>query len=207
MLKRINSQFQLTIAQETHLAAISHANMPTEWDKTNQLISTLKKSINSQLNTIQNEKCCYCGLQLWETSRGEIEHIAPKKGRPKAYPEFTFTKKNLALACEYCNGSSKKGQKNIILRYNANYDNCEFKLVHPYFDEPKLHYEWVNNKTKIQIRHKTWKGKYSIILFGLDQPSMSNARGKQHIYERKVTKIAQKQKYIDLFKRIITFKR
>lgn len=206
MLNRIINDIQLTDEEDTYLAEILINNRPDEWERNTVMMNNIKKSINTQLNLFQNEKCCYCGLKLWETSRGEIEHIAPKRGRPKAYPEFTFTKKNLALACEYCNGSSKKGQKDIILKYNANYNRCEFKLVHPYFDDPDLHYEWVNNKTKIQIRHKTGKGQYSISLFKLDQPSMSDARGKQYIYERKVAKIAQKQRYINLFKRIISFR-
>lgn len=199
-------EFQLSAEQETHLNSIPDNDKPTEWDRNNNIMNGIKKSITDQLNITQNGKCCYCGLSLWETSRGEIEHIAPKRGRPTPYPEFTFTKKNLALACEYCNGSSKKGQKNIISRYNVSYDNCEFKLVHPYFDDPNLHYEWVNNKTKIQIRSQTLKGKYSIMLFELDQPQMAIARGKQYVYERTVAKLEREQKYINLFKRIISFK-
>ena len=206
MFNKINSEFQLDTTQETHLSSIPDINKPREWDKNNNIINGIKRSITDQLNITQNGKCCYCGLPLWETSRGEIEHIAPKKARPKSYPEFTFTKKNLALACEYCNGSSKKGQKDIVSKYDVNYDNCEFELVHPYFDDPNLHYEWVNNETQIQVRHKTSKGKYSIMLFGLDQPAMSNARAKQKIYEREVSKIVKRKRYYDLFKRIVKFK-
>ncbi|MCF1713324.1 hypothetical protein L0U88_01620 [Flavihumibacter sp. RY-1] len=205
MINQIHNALVLTQQQETHLAGIVVNRRPAEWDKTNAIMTDIKGSILSQLDGFQKQKCCYCGLQLWETSRGEIDHIAPKGARPRAYPEFTFEKKNLVLSCEYCNGSSKKGQTDIVFRYNTNYSDCEFKIVHPYFDNPYSHYEWVNTRTQIQLRHKTWKGKYSILLFQLDTIGQANARGKQRIYEKKLNNIKVVKDLYDRFKRIIYF--
>lgn len=206
MINQINNTVTLTQQQDDHLAGIAIANRPAEWDKTNATMTAIKTSITTQLDGFQNQKCCYCGLQLWETARGEVDHIAPKGARPKAYPEFTFEKPNLALSCEYCNGSSKKGQTDIVFRYNANYSNCEFKIVHPYFDNPNAHYEWVNTRTQIQLRHRTWKGKYSILLFELDTTGQANARGKQRIYEKKVNRIRVVNNLFNRFKQIVLFK-
>jgi uncharacterized protein (TIGR02646 family) len=203
MIHQLNNIFILTDEQENHMSGIPDSDKPDEWVKTNAFMTNIRASITAQLDGFQNQKCCYCGLDLWETGRGEIEHIAPKSSRQRAYPEFTFEKQNLALACEYCNGSSKKGETDIVLRYSPTYSNCEFKLVHPYFDNPNDHYEWINNKTQIVVRHRTWKGKYSIILFHLHKHA--NARAKQHIYERKVNRLRIYNNIIDRFKQIISF--
>lgn len=203
MINQIANIFTLSAQQENHLAGIPNAQKPAEWERSTVMMNGIKVSVTNQLDTIQKEKCCYCGLQLWETGRGEIDHIAPKASRKMAFPEFTFTKQNLALACEYCNGSSKKGETNTVFRYNANYANCEFKIVHPYFDDPNVHYEWINERTKIVIRHKTWKGKYSIILFGLHE--QANARAKQRIYEKRINRFRTVQNIYSRFKQIISF--
>jgi len=205
MLNQITRTFSLTEVEEIHIASVPDNKKSDEWGRGTNLMNIIKSSIATQLNEIQNQKCCYCGLQLWETGRGEIEHIAPRASRIKAYPEFTFEKMNLALACEHCNGSSKKGEKNVIFRKHAVYRHCEFKLVHPYFDNPQDHYEWINEITKIVIRHKTWKGLYSIILFKLKD--LAIARAKQYIYEQKVNERMTDQETKEKYNRIISFER
>lgn len=205
MINQITSVFTLTQDEENHISLIADALKPDEWIRGTMMMKGMRASITSQLDIIQNQKCCYCGLQLWETARGEIEHIAPKSSRQRAYPEFTFTKQNLALSCEYCNGSSKKGETNIVFRYNAKYSDCEFKIVHPYFDNPDQHYQWINQGTKIMISNRTWKGKYSIILFGLKD--LASARAKQRIYERKVNRKIIANNLLNKFISIIKFQR
>lgn len=205
MINQLTNTFNLTTEQEDFISNIIHSSKVYEWNKGTTNMKEIKSSISSQLNHFQNQKCCYCGLELWETSRGEIEHIAPKGSRKKAYPEFTFTKHNLAISCEYCNGSSKKGERDIIFRYNQNYSACEFNIVHPYFDNPKNHYNWINHDTKILISHKTWKGKYSIILFGLKD--LAIARAKQKNYENKIQRKILINNYLDIFLSIINFNR
>lgn len=205
MVNQIVQIFTLTPSQENHINAIPDANKPDEWKRSTIVMDAIRSSIKDQLDLIQNQKCCYCGLQLWETARGEIDHIAPKASRQAAYPEFTFVKQNLALSCEYCNGSSKKGETNVVFRYNSIYSDCEFKIVHPYFDNPNDHYEWINESTKIVVRHKSWKGKYSIILFGLKE--LANARAKQRIYEKKLNRIKMIDNIINRFNTIINFRK
>jgi uncharacterized protein (TIGR02646 family) len=205
MVNQITKIFTLTQEQENHIALITDAKKPDEWERGTNMMRGIRSSITTQLDTIQNKKCCYCGLQLWETGRGEVDHIAPKASRQKPYPQFTFEKQNLALSCEYCNGSNKKGEKNVVLQEDVIYANCKFKLVHPYFDNPNQHYEWINQRTKIVIRHRSWKGLYSIIIFQLKD--QANARAKQRIFERRVNRINAINSVYDRFKKIILFSR
>lgn len=202
MIKRIRNTITLTTAQVTYIAGLSNADKPRAW-KNDKIGTEIKESATLQLDDIQDSKCCYCGLQLWETGRGEIDHIASKSGRKKSYPEFTFELKNIALACEHCNGSSKKGERDVVFKYNTVYDNCTFKIVHPYYDDPDSHYMYINNRTQIIIKHKTWKGRYSIILFGLEL--LTNARSKQVTYEKKVNRFKPIKTIYNRFLRIINF--
>lgn len=203
MINQITNRFTLTRSQKEYIDSVPINDRAAAWDQNTKIVSEIKKSIKEQLDDIQNQKCCYCGLRLWETSRGEIEHIAPKAGRKKAYPEFAFTTENLALACEYCNGSSKKGEVDTILRHDVNYSDVLFKIVHPYFDKPSVHYEWLNSSTQITVRHKTWKGKYSIILFGLEK--LATARAKQIMWEKKTTRVNSINELRTRFLKVITF--
>lgn len=102
-----------------------------DWDSGKTINKEIKESIKKQLLLWQNEKCVYCGLKLGGTSREEIEHIAPRH----LYPEFEYTTKNLAMSCQFCNSSSKKGTKNTIKVRNIYYNNCTFTIVHPYYDD------------------------------------------------------------------------
>jgi uncharacterized protein (TIGR02646 family) len=149
------------------------------WDTPpNANIQAIKTKIRNQLNVVQNV-CSYCGLKLGGTSNGEIEHIAPK-GKSKN-PEFTFTLKNLTLACHLCNFSEKKGQNETINNKAKTYKRCNFLLVHPYFDDPNDHYEWTDNVVEllIQVRNSSPKGLFSINMFGLDTPTMNELRAAQ----------------------------
>lgn len=145
-------------------------------------IKAIKAKISQQL--IDNQEICsYCGLKLWGTSNGEVEHIAPKASFRN--PEFTFTLKNLTLACHYCNGFSKKGTRPIILEGNRIYSKCTFNIVHPYFDNPEDHYEWTDNELQILIQSKNGsaKGQFSIELFELAAPLMNEFRAQQIRFE------------------------
>lgn len=201
MIQQILQLFTLTQEQEILIASFVPAERADEWDRGTNVMNAIKSSITTQLNEIQREKCCYCGLQMWETGRGEIEHIAPKAARGKSYPQFSFEKQNLALACEYCNGSSKKGETDVVLTEHAVYNQCTFKLVHPYFDNPDDHYEWINEETKVVITHRTPKGKYSIDLFELHD--LAEARAKQQMFERKKAPLKVDDALFQRFRQII----
>lgn len=147
-------------------------------------VDAFKVSLKAKLIKTQKNKCAYCGLTLEETSRIEIEHIAPKGGASRIkHPEFMFTINNLVLSCNFCNSPSKKGFKETIDVKDADYNKCTFKIVHPYFDDPTQHYSWVENDFAILIQGNSPKGIRSIAMFQLDSSAQSIARAKQVIFE------------------------
>ncbi|MFM5432953.1 retron system putative HNH endonuclease [Aeromonas veronii] len=137
----------------------------------------LKSIIKKQLEKLQGNECAFCGLDL-ETRVSQIEHIAPKGA--KLYPQFTFEKNNLILACSLCNGFEKKGTANTITTLDkVNYKNCAFKIIHPYFDNPDDHLEYEeDNGLRFLIRAKSDKGVNTIELFELDSVAMTKERYK-----------------------------
>jgi uncharacterized protein (TIGR02646 family) len=205
MIYKISKNYKLTAIQDQYLSGFPGVQSLQAWNSQTNVIKEIKESIRSQLSQIQNNKCCYCGLSLEETSRIEIDHIAPKSSRKKSYPEFAFKESNLALSCELCNGSSRKGEADTILSYSSAYNYCKFKLVHPYFDDPQKHYKWINSKLRVVISHTSWKGKYSIILFGLNKEARISARAKQRNFEKEIQRQKIKQNVINKAKRIINF--
>jgi len=153
-----------------------------DWNKNTKNLKGIKAHIHHELNTLQNNECAYCGLTMWEVTQAQIEHIAPK-GSEKTffYPQFTFEAANLVLACSLCNGSSMKGTFRTISMLHADYNKCEFNIVHPYFDEPNDHYFWADSEYKTIIGDKTSKGKQSIKIFELNSTIRTEARAKQFI--------------------------
>lgn len=154
-----------------------------EWDLKTPQLAELKVRLRVQLKKIQGNRCAYCGLKFDETSNSEIEHIAPKGGaiRPK-YTKFVFIPYNLVLACHLCNSPVKKGRHDTINQLEINYKLCDFNIVHPYFDDPDDHYDWVPAGGEILISKKTIKGENSIRLFDLDGSAHSEARAKLLLY-------------------------
>lgn len=187
MIKQITRTFTLSSAEENTLKSLTPFS-PGIWDSTR--VKDIKENIHNQLIIIQNYNCCYCGLKVNEGGRAELEHIANKGGKQRpVYNEFVFTKKNLAIICQFCNSSSKKGQQDVLDNVDlTNYDNCTFKIVHPYFDNPDLHYSWSTGKYKILISHISNKGEKSIKLFGLDSEAHTMARAKQKMFEDKLSR-------------------
>jgi uncharacterized protein (TIGR02646 family) len=179
MINRINIRLSFSQDEQNQLDNIKpHNNVM--WDTPpNDEVKSIKSSIRNRLLNNQSYICAYCGLELGGTSEGQIEHIAPKA----KYPHFTFEKDNLAMACHYCNGFSKKGNHHTIAILNQDYSNCSFKLVHPYYDTPNNHYGWVSEEKKILIQSKSDKGTYSIKMLKLDDSRMSELRGKKIIAE------------------------
>ena len=176
--------FKLTLAQRDLDSLTKIAPWEgSHWDTPpNDDIGNIKNDIRRQLELTQT-KCSYCGLKLKGTSKGEIEHIAAKAYY--RHPEFTFTLKNLTLACNWCNRPEKKGNKETISVKRANYDDCEFLLVHPYLDNPEEHYEWTDNTVEllIQVRDDSPKAIFSIAMFELDTPEMNEHRAAQLRFE------------------------
>ncbi|MED2708447.1 hypothetical protein [Bacillus toyonensis] len=182
MLKKIEGKIRFAKKHKKYLRKLRPWN--GKWGIVNKEINMLKKHIRTQLANFQDNKCAYCGLTLNETSGSEIEHIVPKGGdKQPIHPQFTFTPYNLSLSCHLCNGPVKKGKKDTIITLDINYRLCEFSIVHPYFDDPKDHFDWIPKGKKILISDRTPKGKKSIEIFKLDDTAHNEARAKLANYE------------------------
>lgn len=205
MINQIPSTYNLSI-QEQNLIDLLIPFQPGIWNSST--VKDVKAEIHKQLLNIQNNNCCYCGLKVNEGGRAEIEHIANKGGKKRpAYTEFVFTKENLAIICQFCNSSSKKGQEDILDNVDlTNYNNCTFKIVHPYFDNPDSHYTWTKGRYKILISSISTQGNKSIELFGLDSESHTFARAKQAMFENKLSKYNQSIQIRNRIAEIFSFK-
>lgn len=146
-------------------------------------IKKLTNHIFSELEQLQGNYCIYCGMSFEVTSGKQVEHIAPKgEGR---YPQFMFEGLNLVLSCALCNGFEKKERKEfwntIEGAVAANYEDCEFTIVHPYFHDPKDHFEFLYNYDhdgEVIIRGISPKGICSISTFKLDEEPLTTERAK-----------------------------
>ena len=177
MIEQLNLALTYTQAELNHLnGLVPHTK--DMWDKPpSDDVKLIKTRIKHVLLANQNDVCGYCGLDLGGTSEGQIEHIAPKA----KYPEYTFERGNLVMACHYCNGFSKKGNHHTISNLVVVYTNCTFKLVHPYYDDPSIHYEWIAQDKKIILKGISAKGLYSVKIFKLAEPKMTELRARKVI--------------------------
>jgi uncharacterized protein (TIGR02646 family) len=191
-LRQIEGQVLLTPELRTFIQ-----NMPElegyEWEGNKLLrppwtwgdgtkIKNLTQYISQSLDELQGEYCVYCGMRFDVTSGKKIEHIAPKgNGR---YPEFMFHTLNLVHACELCNGFEKKERDDYwdtVETLDDNYEDCEFKIVHPYIDPPGNHFELNYDKVngKVLIKGISPQGIRSIKTFKLDEEPLTTERAKQ----------------------------
>ncbi|MAT59766.1 MAG: TIGR02646 family protein [Ignavibacteriae bacterium] len=147
------------------------------WDKISKKV---KNEISKKLFSINGFKCTYCERDLVGLTPG-IDHLANKA----AYPEFTFVPVNLFYSCNYCNSSSVKGQKETINKLSPFYSHCDFKIVHPYYDNPdsEIFYQDID-RIFIDYARCTQKGKNTIDFFNLSSYIMTNIRSRQLILER-----------------------
>ena len=141
---------------------------------------SIKNEISTKLLNNQEFKCVYCERYLIGLGH-EIDHFAHKADNPN----YTFNPTNLFYSCRFCNSSSRKGQKNVVMAHSNFYNRCVFNIVHPYFndvnaeiifkDQDRIDYDW-DNCTEL--------GKNTITFFGFDDPIMTNIRARQLVFER-----------------------
>ena len=204
MLQKINQRVRFNNKIKRYIKYLKPL-IGGEWDSKDILNKELKSHLKKQLTIYQNNKCAYCGLSLNETGKTEIEHVAPKGGskRPK-YPQYAYTTYNLVLSCNLCNSPIKKGMIDTVEKLDKlNYKNCTFNIIHPYFDDPADHVEFIARGNKIIIIPKTDKGQKSIDIFQLDNETHCSARAKQVYYEKAEDSLAMES----LLTEIITYKR
>lgn len=172
MIEQVPFVLQLTIDEHRRLVELKPWN--GKWD--DGTVSDIREKIKMQLVNNQSV-CAYCGLPFKGSKDKQIEHIAPKANYRQ--PQFTYTLQNLVLSCGYCNDLIVKGTKETIEPpVKRLYRNNDFKIVHPYFDDPNEYYDWTDegDKILIQVKNNEEKAKYSIKMFGLDSEEMSGWR-------------------------------
>ncbi|HIE5389750.1 TPA: HNH endonuclease [Enterobacter cancerogenus] len=131
----------------------------------------LKNNIKEQLFRLQDGFCPYCGFKfsyrVGEAGVRNIqrEHIAPKS----SYKKYTFTTRNLVLACSICNGSDYKSNCDTIDNIGNTYSTCNFKIIHPYLDKRSEHLKLDANTGIYELIAGKPKGKFTVDLFGLNE--------------------------------------
>lgn len=148
----------------------------------------IKKAIKSKLLAIQGQYCIYCGIHFDIVGTAQREHIAHKD----KYPQFTFVNRNIALACAYCNGFEKKSTQNTISVLRTNYKDCEFSIVHPYFDNFNDHIGLAFNTANVIISEKnnSQKGRNTIAMFKLNNIQQSALRGAAYMRSKELKKLS-----------------
>ena len=206
-IKQIIENITYTAADVAIIKSKLNTNK-SRWDDGDIRNKNVKKKIRkflieSHKSTIidYNEKyveCAYCGCWIGASSRGEIEHIAHKS----KYVAFEYLNSNLVYVCSYCNGSSKKGQKDVVINWdnvsdsiNINhpnifnhlediYNKLEFTIVHPKFDNPNDHYKWKDTDKILLSDHLSEQGGKSIEMFKLKDYAMVEQRLMQRRREK-----------------------
>lgn len=179
MIKQLHSQYAFS---KEELDCIKEAK--NNWGSQKNCIGILKDLLNTHFDTLQGDKCCFCGLLYNRTGRGEIEHIAPKG--ESLYPQFSYHRNNLAKACQLCNSSSMKHTYDSVAVLDPVYENCQFKIVHPYLDDHSQHYKFGLGllKVTISVVNNSPQAIESIGLFELASEKRTKARATQRNQER-----------------------
>lgn len=182
MIRRV--PFILKLSLQQHRILVNKKPWRGDMWKGND-VKAIKDSIRLQLRAVQN-RCAYCGLPFKGEKDIQIEHIAPKA--ESRHPQYTFTLHNLVLSCGYCNDLIVKGTKETIEgRAQRLYKKNSFLIVHPYFDYPEQHYEWIEEDCQVIIKAKDNNPKaiHSITMFELNSIMMSEMRAAFQLLESK----------------------
>lgn len=140
----------------------------------NQSRNEIKTKIKSDLETIQNNYCAFCGLDLSLAYKVHREHIAPQY----KHPHYIFEPKNLVLTCNYCN--EHKGKKLTVVNDTLVYTTTTFRILHPHRDNfnQYLKCDFFRNELIFTIigpeRAKTQN---TIDCVGLLEPHLMSQRG------------------------------
>lgn len=103
-------------------------------------------TVKTLLETIQNQKCCFCEAKYKHITSGDVEHFRPKAGfsqgrnenfiRP-GYFWLAYDWDNLLVSCEVCNRRNKGNYfplSNPAARFTNH--NSDINVEHPWFINP-----------------------------------------------------------------------
>ncbi|MCM4153543.1 TIGR02646 family protein [Arenibacter sp. N53] len=162
--------------------------------------SRVKNDISSKLLYNQNLRCAYCQRYLYSTVP-QIDHFAHKA----AYPQFTFITTNLFYACNYCNSSGIKGQKNTIAVLDNRYDRTKFNILHPYYDDIDSEIIYSDSdKIIFERANCSAKGLATINFFDFDGLPMTLFRSNTLLQERRNPLLLEDER--ELINRCIAYK-
>jgi uncharacterized protein (TIGR02646 family) len=157
------------------------------WEKSDNATKDLKNKISKFTLIQQNCRCVYCGSLI---SRGaQLDHFVPKQ----LHPEFCYEPKNLLTSCAVCNMYIKNSEDTIVLPIKRRYEQNQFTIVHPYFNDPNIHIKYTNeDKVIIDLNRCTYIGRKTVDFFHLnDYPA----------YVERAKELVDREKYpIDLIR-------
>lgn len=162
------------------------------WGRTSGHIGAFKSELTNELLKNQGKRCAYCGSYLFEKNPHR-DHIAPKV----PYFKWTFWPANLVLACYPCNTDRKK-TFDPITNLHLSYRRTKFRIIHPYFDDPKDHLTFIGHRGSILVKPKagSTKGRETIQLFDLMSPERAKQRAKDAIFDADVGHLHGRFKYL-----------
>lgn len=133
------------------------------WDKADNVTKDLKNRI-SEFTLIQQEcRCAYC--EAFIPGGAQLDHFVPKQ----LHPEFCYEPKNLITSCAVCNMYIKNAGDTIALPAKRRYEQNQFTIVHPYFNDPDIHIKYTNeDRVVIDRSNSTNLGKATIDFLGLN---------------------------------------
>ncbi|QWP75919.1 hypothetical protein J5226_20280 [Lysobacter sp. K5869] len=179
------------------LNAIPIPQRPDRWDGKTKIVTTFKRTVKRRGLEIQKNRCAWCTLPVGARGRRSMhrDHIAPKR----KHPTWTFRSQNIVISCEFCNGFNVKKDLETVKTKHRSYAKCDFFLVHPYFDNPPDHLEFVSTdrEMKILVKGKTDKGLWTIRELKLDDPGATIERAKDALYQKRLAELdAEDQKLL-----------
>lgn len=149
-------------------------------DSWSEIHRSVKNEASTKLLWNQDFKCVYCERYLIHLGH-EIDHFAHKAVNAR----FSFNPTNLFYACHSCNSAARKGQHNVVMVENDRYNQCEFCIVHPYFDNPDQEIIFTDpDRVTLDWNNCTNLGKATIVFFGFEDYTMTTVRSRQLLYDR-----------------------
>lgn len=147
-------------------------------------VTAFKEEFVQWALTNQHWRCAYCCLPVGvidERRPFSLDHIAPKG--QGLYPQFTFERLNIVVACTACN-ERLKNRSDTVHILSVSYSSCSFNIVHPYFDDVENHISgsYLGGAIEVSVpRILSPRGAKTIELFALDAPGYLKIANKEAV--------------------------
>jgi len=154
--KEIENPVVITPAEKTRIKARNY-----DWSYYH--LGDIINKIREHYSLEQGKLCAYCKLPFRDEI--QVEHMIPKGGTQRPRKEFSYTPKNLAVSCRFCN-TNKSTNNDFIEQPWKHYPTSGryFKIIHPHFDK---YFDHIKIVDKSRYVAKTMKGHHTIKRCGL----------------------------------------